>query len=192
MRSWATGTSALALLLALTAPAMAGEPPIIPPLVPRDTGRLVGAGYHDWMLSCAGGCHAFTRLRSAAEGAPEVLRLSVAPAGAEVYALTLRTPAPLYLPAPLLLVPDRADPVEVPWFTCDPRGCEARLTAGEALVDALRAGRSANVELTLVDGAKVRLPLSLRGFTAALAAAARLAPGDGTPERAGPPAPVSP
>jgi invasion protein IalB len=114
----------------------------------------------------------------------------VAPAGEGVFSLTLRTPAPLYLPAPLVFAPDRGDPVEVPWFTCGPRGCEARLTAGEPLVDALRAGQRASVELTLVDGAKVRLRPSLRGFTAALAAATRLG---GAPRADnGPAPPVSP
>ncbi|PZQ52387.1 MAG: hypothetical protein DI556_01640 [Rhodovulum sulfidophilum] len=51
------------------------------------------------------------------------------------------------------------------------------MTAGPALIEAFRAGDAAQVELTLIDGGRVRLPLSLRGFTAALAALDRLAPG---------------
>lgn len=178
--------------------ALAGAPPVIPPLVPVASAAPAHTRFHDWAISCAGGCHAFTRLRSEAPGAPEVLRLSVAPAGEGVFAVTLRTPAPLYLPAPLVLAPDRGDPVEVPWFTCGPRGCEARLTAGDGLIDALRAGRSANVELTLRDGAQVRLRLSLRGLTAALGAVARLdaakpaRTGEAAPADQGPAPPVSP
>ena len=85
----------------------------------------------------------------------------------------------------------------MPWFTCGPRGCEARLTAGEELVDALRAGRMASVELTLRDGDRARLRPSLRGFTAALRAATRLgaakdAPAKPAPGAAGPAPPVSP
>lgn len=179
---WGSGRRyrwALALCAALPwlpAPARGGEPPVIPPLVPVPAPLPERSRFHDWTLSCAKGCRATTRLRSTAPGAPEVLRFTVAPAGPEVFALSLRTPAPLYLPAPLTLMPDRGDPLEAPWFTCDPAGCEARVTAGTDLADALRKGRFATVELTLVDGSRARLRLSLSGFTAALAAATRISP----------------
>ncbi|PZQ52386.1 MAG: hypothetical protein DI556_01635 [Rhodovulum sulfidophilum] len=112
---------AAALLLGPATTLAAGEPPVIPPLVPLAADPPARAGFHDWAISCAGagpgGCRAVTRLRSAAPGSPEVLRLAVAPAGAEVFALTLRTPAQLYLPAAATLIPDRGDPVEIPWIT---------------------------------------------------------------------------
>lgn len=173
----------LALLLAGSGPAVAAPPIVPPPLAERS--RPAPARFQDWRVACAGGCRALTRVTSAAPGRPEVLRLTVAPSGSGTFALTLRTPAPLYLPRPMTLLPDRADPVTAPWFTCDPEGCEARLTVGADFVAALRAGRSATVELALVDGARARLRLSLLGFTAALAAAEAA-------ERAHPPVPVSP
>ncbi len=156
-------------LVAASLPALAA-PPVVPP--PGATYRIQ-TRFHDWILSCARGCHALTRVTSQAPGAPEVLRLAVAPAGDGVYTLTFRTPAPLYLPEPLLFAPDRGEPLPVPWFTCDPRGCEARLTVGATVIEALRAGEEATVELALADGSRARLPLSLRGFTAALRAAAQ-------------------
>ncbi|TPE52508.1 invasion associated locus B family protein [Amaricoccus solimangrovi] len=174
--------TAWALLLAplLAAPA-AAAPPIVPPLVPVPAPPPAKARFRDWSLACAGGCRALTRLRSAASDAPEVLRLSVALTGKDIFALTLRTPAPLYLPDPAILSPDQGSAVAIPWFTCGPRGCEARLSTGPELIDTLRSGRSATVEFTLVDGSRARLRLSLLGLTAALRALGTLSPPPVTP-----------
>lgn len=162
------------LAILLGAPVVRAEPPVVPP--PGSRPRPPVTLFHDWRVTCAGGCQALTRVISAAPGAPEALRLSIRPAGEGVFALRLRTPAPLYLPDAATLTPDRGDALTLPWFTCGPLGCEARASAGDDLLTALREGRSATVELTLVDGSRARLRLSLLGLTAALKAVARLGP----------------
>lgn len=165
MRIWRVRRFAAAALLAagLALPA-AGDPPIVPPATPapRD--------FADWQLDCSRACRIVSTLRSTQPGAPELVRLSVAPDPSGGWGLTIRTPLPLSLPDGLVLTPDQTDPRNLAWFTCTATGCEARIPLDADLLAALRRQRRATVELTLVDGGKVRLPLSLRGFSAAFGA----------------------
>nr|MBA3326212.1 invasion associated locus B family protein [Paracoccaceae bacterium] len=74
---------------------------------------------------------------------------------------------PLFLPDGLTLGLGDAPPRAVAWRTCDAAGCEALAPLENELLAALRRERAAEVTLTLVDGVRVRLPVSLMGFTAA-------------------------
>ena len=85
-------------------------------------------------------------------------------------ALTVTTPLPLFLPDGIVLALGTAPERRVPWRTCRPAGCEATLPLDPDLAAALRRERGGSVTLTLVDGVQVRLPFSLLGFSAALAA----------------------
>lgn len=150
----------LVSILLLAVPAAADPPSAL-------AGRV--QHFRDWRLDCrADPCAALTSVRGA-DGS-EVLRVSLAPG--EVPVLALATPLPLFLPDGLALAVGDAAPVPVPWRTCTATGCEATLALDPALLAALRRAPGGSAAFTLVDGVTVRLPFSLRGFTAAEAAAA--------------------
>jgi invasion protein IalB len=121
--------------------------------------------HRDWVLDCTGACRAETVVRATEGGA--VMRLDVAAEAPAV--LRVATPLPLFLPEPVEIgVGDAA--LSLPWLTCDPGGCEARAALDAELLALLQREREAQVAFTLLDGTRVRVPVSLMGFTAAKAA----------------------
>jgi invasion protein IalB len=146
----------LVLILLVAFPALADPP--------HSRGGL-SATFRDWRLDCMDGtCTASTRL-AAADGT-EVLRLSVA--GAEPRVLAVVTPLPLHLPDGLALALGPRPESRAPWRTCGASGCEATLALDADLLEALRRERAGAASFTLVDGVRVRLGVSLLGFSAAL------------------------
>jgi invasion protein IalB len=120
--------------------------------------------HRDWRLDCRAACRIETRVPGAEGG--DVLRLDV-PGGVPL--LRVATNLPLFLPEPVEIRAG-ADAFRLPWLTCGPDGCEARAALDEVLLAALRREREAQVAFTLIDGTRVRVPVSLMGFTAAKAA----------------------
>ena len=126
--------------------------------------RVPVRGFGDWRLDCiAPPCVTRTGVRGA-DGS-EVLRLTLIPGEPPVLAVS--TVLPLYLPDGLALAVGAEPPIAVPWRTCGPGGCEARLAVGPELVQALRRERQASVTFTPADGVPVRVGVSLVGYTAA-------------------------
>jgi invasion protein IalB len=151
----------LFLLGLLALPAAAAEAPP-EAMAPPASGSVTR--FEDWKLACPGACRIETAVRG--ERGAQVLHLRLdGPESART--LVVETPLPLYLPDGLTLAIGEAEPRAAPWRTCGPEGCEARLPADPSLLETLRRQRSAIVGFTLVDGARVRLPVSLMGFTAA-------------------------
>lgn len=118
--------------------------------------------FEDWTLACPEGvCTVSTRVEGA--GGATVLVLEAGPD-----ALVVRTPLPLLLPEGLGLALGQADEERTAaWRTCDALGCEARLTMEADLLAALRRERDGTLRFTLVSGERVRIGVSLIGFTAA-------------------------
>lgn len=157
---------ALAVALALWGGGASADPP--------HSWAASDRSFADWRLACAAGpCAIETTLRGGDGSA--VLTLS-ASGRDDAGALALRTPLPLFLPDGLTLGLGDAPPRPVAWRTGDAAGCEAVAPLDAALLAALRAGREADVTLTLVDGVRVRLAVTLIGFTAAWEALARTPP----------------
>lgn len=124
--------------------------------------------FEDWQTTCAAKlCTAATRV-SSQEGAP---LFALEAAGAPEEELILRTPLPLYLPDGLGFAVGPRLARDLAWITCTAEGCESRVALDADLRTALKAERGGSVEFTLLDGSRVRLPFSLMGFSAALAAA---------------------
>ncbi len=151
-----------AALLAVSA-AGAGQAAEIPVAAPPN----VEDDFEDWRRICAGAaCRIQFAVPARGPAAPDLLGLSVASDDPEV--LVVRTPLPLHLPDGLSLTLGADDPISAPWRTCDEVGCDARLSLSGALLAGLRGERYGAVAFTLVDGERVRLPVSLMGFSAAL------------------------
>jgi invasion protein IalB len=152
---------ALVLAILLAGAAGAAEMPLAgqqfgPPPPPA------AVAFDDWRLDCAGdACVVRTEVAGADGAAVLVLE-----AGAE--ALVLRTALPLLLPEGLGLDLGEAETERTAvWRTCDASGCEARLAMAPDLLDGLRREREGRVRFTLVSGERVRVAVSLMGFTAA-------------------------
>jgi invasion protein IalB len=127
-------------------------------------GALAGSvveRHRDWLLDCRAGCLLATEILGPA--GERLLRLSLA---ADHDALVVETSLPLHLPDGLILGAGEQTPITVPWRTCGGTICEARAVLDDAILSAFRRERTVSVALTLVGGERVRLPVSLLGFTA--------------------------
>jgi invasion protein IalB len=132
----------------------------------RETGPDPAERHEDWALVCGEVCRIETTVAGGDGSGAWVLRLAVEGTG-EARALVVATPLPLFLPDGLVLTLGGGEPRPEPWRTCNAAGCEARLPLEPGLLASLRREREAAVSFTLLDGVRVRLPISLLGFTAA-------------------------
>jgi invasion protein IalB len=119
--------------------------------------------HRDWMLDCRAEC----RIETVVHGADGTAILTVSVGRDEPRVLRLETALPLFLPDPLEIVAGGFGPLRLPWLTCGASGCVVQAALEGDVMQALRGEREAQVGFTLVDGERVRLPVSLMGFTAA-------------------------
>jgi invasion protein IalB len=161
-----TGRAVLVALALAASPASA-DPPGAPAVA-----AAIEQPFRDWRLACAAAC----ALRTEVRGSDGSAVLTVSAAGDRGGTLELRTPLPLFLPDGLTVALGDAPPRDIAWRTCDAAGCAAETPLDPPLLDGLKRERSAEVSLTLVDGVRVRLPMSLAGFTAGWEALARASP----------------
>jgi invasion protein IalB len=124
------------------------------------------ARFGDWRLACDGGACAIATEVAAADGSV-VLTLGL---DARDGALGLATPLPLFLPDGVALALGDAPLRALAWRTCRADVCRAEAPMGPELLAGLRRERSLEATLTLEDGVRMRLPVSLIGFSAALRA----------------------
>ena len=154
-----------AVALALAAAPAAADPPAA-----RAAEEAARRQFEDWRLACGPSDCAIRGAVLGAAGAP-VLRVAATPER-----LTFATSLPLFLPDGLVLTLGDAPPRVVPWRTCGPAGCVAEAALDPDLLAGLKREREAEAVLTLVDGVRVRLPVSLLGFTAAWRAMGAVSP----------------
>jgi invasion protein IalB len=148
----------LVVILAMLAAPAAADPP---------AAWKSGQTFRDWHLECpAAACPAQTVVVGA-DGS-EVLRVALK--ARPTAALTVTTVLPLFLPDGIVLGIGERPPLSAPWRTCGKAGCEATLPLDPELLEAVQRERGGSVTLTLVEGVKVRIPFSLLGVSAALAA----------------------
>lgn len=144
-----------AVLAACSAPAAE-----MPRPEPERSAPLV---FEDWLLVCDEACDIRTRV--VGRDGSEILTVIARPDGGG--ALRIGTPLPLFLPEGVRLTLGASEPRAIPWRTCDAAGCEARAPLDPKFLADFRRERAGSVELTLETGERVRLGVSLLGFTAA-------------------------
>lgn len=141
---------------------------------PRD-GQVI----KDWTLRCGfvgdGQSEACEMFQQRLNDAQETVMLTVVgkvPSGADPGMLIV-APLGVTLPAGVRLKIDDGAEIEVAFQRCEPQGCLAELLLDGDLTARLRAGRQATATFEVVDRSgkrqRVPVPLSLFGFTAALA-----------------------
>ena len=151
-----------------------------------------GQKFDDWKAKCEipkgaakQQCFIFQQLLMKQNG-KQVLLVAVSMTDAQKARITLNVPLGVYLPAGLQLNVPGADPVKFVLQICLQNGCKAASLLPDALVKAMKSANKGSVILLNSQGRKVGLPVSLKGFTAGLAALvanaeAQLTPGASAP-----------
>ena len=76
-------------------------------------------------------------------------------------------PLGVFLPGALGLQIDGNEPRAVPFERCIPDGCVVRAPIAASMLEQMRAGATAHLIVSPSPEERVRLPISLNGFTAA-------------------------
>ncbi|HVJ50922.1 MAG TPA: invasion associated locus B family protein [Aliidongia sp.] len=86
------------------------------------------------------------------------------------HVVTVRVPLGVRLKPGLSVAADGGTPFVLPFDFCGERGCWVSNAAGDALLQALKPGKTGRVKLTLVNGRDLTIEFSLTGLAAAVAA----------------------
>ncbi|EKE78726.1 invasion associated locus B family protein [Oceanibaculum indicum] len=157
---------------AQTAPAPGTAPGLAPgqQQAPKQTREQV----QDWVVRClepqAGQpkrCE-MVQVLSDRNTKREVLVMVVGYTGEKAPQAVLVLPLGVLLPAGISLKIDQGAPKTIPYRHCEPQGCIAPWQMTEVDLAALRAGTTLTVSVNDGGGKAVDLPVSLKGFTAAL------------------------
>ena len=138
-----------------------------------------GSIFNDWQLACEHSdrgqqvCHIAQQLSLKSNGETVlVVQVGYLPGGAQPVAL-LQVPLGVSLPPGLMLQVDAGKIYRWPYESCDAGGCAVTISLGDELVNALQAGKTAYVIMAERNRQGLRVPVSLKGFSAGLAALPR-------------------
>jgi len=169
----AIGRSAALGLIALAAasvirPAAGQEPPAPGALPPMEEQQV-----EDWTVRCAKDapqkrCEMVQMVREGDNGRELLLVAMGYPPGETQLLAWLVLPLGVLLPPGLGLKVDEAEPARLPFQFCEPNGCLAPWALTEAEIGKLKAGQKLVVIVHDRNGKRFGLPVSLKGFTAAL------------------------
>lgn len=135
------------------------------------------ANHGDWEVLCdAANACLMTQIHRNDEGSPDVIfkvskpRVASA-AGQNIPALAeIFVPLGVFLPEGLALRIDQQEPVVAPFYSCVPLGCSVRAPLNDQIIETLKRGSTVTVIVALNPRNTIEIPLSLRGFTAAMGA----------------------
>ncbi len=135
-----------------------------------------GQTFKDWRVRCEQGqgaeprqCHIFqTVVVSRTEQPILYVAVGYPPGGAGGAVVFITLPLGVHLPSGVTLRVDDGGPVALTLEHCDQGGCHARLRLERAQVASFRAGLVAYVGFRDGLGQPLSIPVSLKGFTAAL------------------------
>ncbi|MCB1723353.1 MAG: invasion associated locus B family protein [Chromatiaceae bacterium] len=84
--------------------------------------------------------------------------------------VVVTVPLGTLLPPGAALVMEGVDPLKMPFFLCAQEGCTTVATPiPDAMIDAMKKGDAASIRIAAPNKQVIGLPLSLKGFTKALA-----------------------
>jgi invasion protein IalB len=171
------GAAALIMALALPAVAQEADEPTITPESDQAQASVT-AEYEDWIVRCQDApddafgadklCEMYQQV-SAQETEQTVLEAVIGyPQGAEQPIALFNLPLGMRLPPGIELQVDDNDPIGFPVQICLSSGCRADIALDGPLIEQMRAGTEATLTIADPQGQRVRLPLSLMGFSDAL------------------------
>jgi invasion protein IalB len=133
--------------------------------------------FEDWTLRCQPASKTRPRacrmLQEAVsqDGGKPVLQFMVGRFGPEkILGAVIIVPLDVRLPPGLGIQVDQRPRHTYPFERCDPRSCQARAILDGGLLEDLKAGLRGQVRFQNATGQAVAVPISLKGFTAALRA----------------------
>ncbi len=133
--------------------------------------------FEDWTLRCQPASETRPRacrmLQQAVseDGGKPVLQFMVGRFGPEkILGAVIIVPLDVRLPPGLGIQVDQRPRHTYPFERCDPRSCQARAILDGGLLEDLKAGLKGPVRFRNATGQAVAVPISLKGFTAALRA----------------------
>ncbi len=159
----------LGVLLPLSAVAQSTQPTSPPP------SPTLKATHGQWEVQCYGpdDCIMVQLHKRTAETADAVFTIFrpkglTDNAGQPILALAeIVVPLGVFLPGALGLQVDQNEPRAVPFERCIPDGCVVRAPIAPAMLEQMKVGGTAHIILSPSPEDRVRLPISLSGFTAA-------------------------
>ena len=133
--------------------------------------------FKDWAVICpepdnkdVPSCEAILRV-TVSETGQQILRVSIFKVPESEHPLgVVILPLGFLLPQGAVLSVDGKEIGRLPVQRCEPVGCLAPLIVNDELQSFFKAGKAAEFKITNIQGQTVALPMSLSGFTAALAA----------------------
>lgn len=136
------------------------------------------ANHGDWEVLCdTGNACLMTQIHRNEEGSPDVIfkvskpRATSPTTGQPLPALAeIFVPLGVFLPEGLGLRIDQNEPIVAPFYSCVPLGCSVRAPLSDQIIDSLKRGSTATVIVAINPRNTIEIPLSLRGFTAAIGA----------------------
>ncbi len=143
----------------------------------QDGAEIETQRFDDWTLRCQPASE--TRLRAcrmlqqavSRDGGKPLLQFMVGRFGPEkILGAVIIVPLGVRLPPGLGIQVDQRPLHSYPFERCDPRSCQARAILDGGLLEELKAGLRGQVTFQNATGQAVAVPISLKGFTAALRA----------------------
>ena len=170
--------SAALLVVSFTSVVMAADPAPAQPAAAADpAAKPTIKRFETWSTRCdedpktkkPAACHAFVDVR-AGEDKRQVLYLGIGyipNKNAELFAFAV-TPLGSILPPGVGINVDEKEKFGGPYAFCIPMGCQAEIKLTDAQVKALKGGKSMEVLFRLMGQGVVKIPIDLKGFSAAL------------------------
>ena len=144
---------------------------------PAQSGSAREKDYQDWRLRCEqknDDAPEICFILQIAKGTKDnraVLRIGVRyPEPNKPAMVFLTLPLGIYLPAGLLIQIDEGETLKIPVEICVPNGCHTRIDLVGDLLKNMKAGSRAKLAFYDSSQQRITVPVSLAGFTAALAA----------------------
>jgi len=134
-----------------------------------------GDTFQDWTMRCEKvedtgpeQCHVFQNATDESTGR-DVAQMAIGRVPNDPKPLVIVSlPLGVYLPPGVLIQVDDQKPIRIPIEVCDPAGCRAGFPLTDEVLAAFKGGLNANVTVQDAAGRQATVPLSLKGFTAAL------------------------
>lgn len=169
--------SAALLTVGLSSGAMAADPAPAQPTITAPTAKPTIKRFETWSTRCDEdpktkkqvACHAFVDVR-AGEDKRQVLYLGVGYVpnkDAELFAFAV-TPLGSILPPGVGINIDEKEKFGGAYAFCIPMGCQAEIKLTDVQIKALKSGKSMEVLFRLMGQGVVKVPVELKGFSAAL------------------------
>ncbi len=145
------------------------------PAASPESAEQAGPTPPEWVVTCTPGsdpekttCQMEQVLFVAETGQPLVSAVIRPHAEEQRMAMLLWLPHGLYFPHGLSIAIDRGEAMTVAIQTSDQKGAYAALPLTDELVSGMKLGKTLNIAMRFVDGRDEVVPLTLKGFAAAL------------------------